>query len=175
MARRSDKSWMEYEESSKPFLSPESDEATNSIAAELRERMMKVEQQVLAQYTATAAYATLGQQAVDQARAESRADLDRSQATIIGLLDRLRADFNNRLDGLDASRGFAAPGAGAPADADARLAAMEDRINGLIRALEGSVHENMVLRQQIEELQQRVMRQDGWLVSNGGPSDLSLG
>ena len=175
MARRSDKSWMEYDEASTPFLSPDSDEATASIAAELRERMTKVEQQVLAQYTATAAYATLGQQAVDQARAESRADLDRMQSTIIGLLDRLRADFNHRLDGLDATRGFAAPGVAAPADADARLAAMEDRINGLIRALEGSVHENMVLRQQIEELQQRVMRQDGWLVSNGGPSDLSLG
>ena len=81
MARRSDKSWMEYDEASTPFLSPDSDEATASIAAELRDRMSKVEQQVLAQYTATAAYATLGQQAVDQARAESRADLDRLQAT----------------------------------------------------------------------------------------------
>ncbi|MDO8392201.1 MAG: hypothetical protein Q7V57_17135 [Actinomycetota bacterium] len=177
--RRSDKSWMEYEEASKPFLSPESDEATASIAAELRERMQKVEQQVLAQYTATAAYATLGQQAVDQARAESRSDLDRLQTTIIGLLDRLRADFTARLDGVDAGRGFATPDGSLSGDvADAvngRLGAMEDRINGLIRALEGSVHENMVLRQQIEELQQRVMKQDGWLVSNGGPSDLSLG
>lgn len=175
--RRSEKNWMAYDQASKPFLAPDSDEATNSVAAELRDRMAKVEQQVLAQYTATAAYATLGQQAVEEARAESRADLDRSQATIIGLLDRLRTDINNRFDGLEAGRGFAASGAagtGAGGGADARLAAMEDRINGLIRALEGSVHENMQLRQQIEELQQRFMQKDGWLVANGGPSDLSL-
>ena len=43
-----------------------------------------------------------------------------------------------------------------------------------MRALEGSVHENMVLRQQLTDLQRKVMAQDGWLVSGGGPSDLSL-
>jgi len=36
------------------------------------------------------------------------------------------------------------------------------------------VHENMMLRQQIDELVQRQMHSDGWLVSNGGASELSL-
>jgi hypothetical protein len=47
-------------------------------------------------------------------------------------------------------------------------------MNGVLRALEGCVHENMQLRQQIDELVQRQMQTDGWLVSNGGPSELSL-
>ena len=174
--RRSDKNWMEFDEQSTPFLPPDSDDTTNSVATELRDRMVKVEQQVLAQYTATAAYASIGKQEVEQARAESRADLDRSQTLIIGLLDRLRAELNSRLDGIEAGRPMSASApAGAPSgDVGARLSAMEDRISGLMRALEGSVHENMVLRQQIEELQQRLMQQDGWLVADGGPSDLSL-
>ena len=80
--RRSEKSWMDFDELTKPFLAPDSDESVTSVAVELRDRMVKVEQQVLAQYTATAAYATLAQQGVDQARAESRADLDRSQSGV---------------------------------------------------------------------------------------------
>jgi len=170
--RRTDKSWMEYDELTKPFLSPDSDESVTSVAIELRDRMVKVEQQVLAQYTATAAYATLASQGADAVRAEARADLDRSQSTIIGLLDRLRTEINNRLDGLD-SRSFGG-GSGVPADVAGRLQAMEERMNGVLHALEGCVHENMMLRAQIEELQQRQMANEGWLVSNGGPSELSL-
>jgi len=163
---------MEFDELTKPFLAPDSEESVTSVAVELRDRMVRVEQQVLAQYTATAAYATLAQQGVEQARAESRADLDRSQSTIIGLLDRLRSELTNRLDGIDAHPHTG--GAAAPSDLAARLATMEDRMNGVLNALEGCVHENMVLRQQIDELTQRQMQNDGWLVSNGGAAELSL-
>jgi len=169
---RAEKSWMEFDELTKPFLSADSDESATSVAVELRDRMVKVEQQVLAQYTATAAYATLAQQGVEAARREGRADLDRSQSTIIGLLDRLRAEINNRLDGVDARPHMG--GGALPSDASARLAAMEDRMSGVLHALEGCVHENMVLRQQIDELVERQMQSDGWLVSNGGASELSL-
>ncbi|MDO8364230.1 MAG: hypothetical protein Q7V88_15165 [Actinomycetota bacterium] len=170
--RRSGKNWMEYDELTKPFLAPDSTESATSVAVELRDRMVRVEQQVLAQYTATAAYATLAQQGVEQARAESRADLDRSQSTIIGLLDRLRSEINTRLDGVDARHH--GPSAAMPQDVAARLAAMEDRMNGVLHALEGCVHENMMLRQQIDELVAQQMHHDGWLVANGGPSELSL-
>lgn len=170
--RRRDKRWREFEEPSTPFLPEETDESATTVTAELRDRLGKLEQQVMAQYTATATYATLTQQGLDEARAESRADLDRSQSTIIDLLDRLRAEIGTRLDALETGRAFA--GGEPSADVTARLAAMEERIGGLMRALEGSVHENMVLRQQIADLQRKVMQQDGWLVSGGGPSDLSL-
>ncbi len=170
--RRSDKNWKELDESPTQFLPDETDESATTVVAELRERLSRLEQQVLAQYTATAAYATLTQQGLDEARAESRADLDRAQSTIIGLLDRLRAEMGARLDAVETGRSFAG---GAPsADVNGRLAAMEERIGGLMRALEGSVHENMVLRQQLADLQRKVMQADGWLVSGGGPSDLHL-
>ena len=169
--RRSSKSWLETDDTSS-FLPPETDESATPQMMELRERVVKVEQQVLAQYTATASYATIAQQGHEQVRAEARADLDRSQSTIIGLLDRLRTEINNRLDGVEArSQG----GSGAvPSDLATRLAAMEERMNGVLHALEGCVHENIMLRQQIDELVQHQMQTDGWLVSNGGASELSL-
>ena len=169
---RADNSWMQLDEQATPFLAPDSGENAMSVATELRDRMVKIEQQVLAQYTATAAYATLAKQGVEEARSEARADLDRSQSTIIGLLDRLRVEIGNRLDGIDART----PGGGGavPTDAAARLTAMEERMHGVLHALEGCVHENMMLRQQIDELVQRQMHSVGWLVSNGGASELSL-
>ncbi len=170
--RRSDKSRREADDFAAPFLPPESDESSLPQTAELRERVVRVEQQVLAQYTATASYATIAQQGDDHVRAEARADLDRSQSTIIGLLDRLRADINNRLDGVDARPHIS--GSALPSDVAASLSAMEERMSGVLHALEGCVHENMMLRQQIDELVQRQMQSDGWLVSNGGPSELSL-
>ena len=170
--RRIEKNWMDLDEHAGSFLPEDTVESPTSMAAELRDRLVKVEQQVLAQYTATAAYATLAQQGADQVRAEARADLDRSQSTIIGLLDRLRAEIGNRLDGLDARPQMG--GSAMPSDAAGRLAAMEERMHGVLHALEGCVHENMVLRAQIDELTQRQMQREGWLVSNGGPSELSL-
>ena len=143
----------------------------NSVAVELRDRV-KVEQQVLAQYTATAAYATLAQQGVETARAEARADLDRTQWTIIGLLDRLRTEIGSRLDGIEARPSL--PSTSLALDAASRLAMLEDRMSAMVGALESCVHENMLLRQQVDELLQRQMQHDGWLVSSGGASELSL-
>lgn len=98
-----EKNWMEPAEPVVvvPFLDPESAENATSVAVELRERLLKVEEQVLGQYSSAAAYATLAQQGTDQARAEARADHERLQATIIGLLDRLRVEMNTRLDSLE--------------------------------------------------------------------------
>ncbi|MCB0957374.1 MAG: hypothetical protein R2694_05920 [Ilumatobacteraceae bacterium] len=170
--RRSEKSWLEFDELTRPFLEPGSEESVTSVAVELRDRMVKVEQQVLAQYTATAAYATLAQQGVEQARAESRADLDRTQATVFGLLDTLRSDVNRRLEALENrpdNRAAALTG-----DVSGKVAAMEERMRAMVSALEGCVHENMLLRQQVDELLRRQMEQDGWLVSSGSASELSL-
>lgn len=170
--RRSDKSWLEFDELTKPFLAPGSDESVTAVAVELRDRMVKVEQQVLAQYTATAAYATLSQQGVDQARAEARADLDRAQSTVFSLLDTLRTEVLTRLEALEArpdNRAAALTG-----DTSGKVAAMEERMRAMVSALEGCVHENMLLRQQVDELLRRQMQQDGWLVSSGSASELSL-
>ena len=155
-----------------PFLDPEGTENTASVALELRERLLKLEEQVLGQYSSTAAYATLAQQGADQARAEARADHERLQTTIIGLLDRLRVEMNTRLDALESR-----PAAGAAAlttDAPARFVELEEKTNVVITALHAFGQENVRLRQQVEELLAQQMRTDGWLVSSGSASELAL-
>lgn len=155
-----------------PFLDPESSENAESVALELRDRLLKVEEQVLGQYSSTAAYATLAQQGTDHARAEARADHERLQTTIIGLLDRLRAEMNSRLDALEArpTQG----GASLSTDASARIAELEERTNVVITALHAYGQENVRLRQQVEELLAQKMRTDGWLASSGSASELAL-
>jgi len=155
-----------------PFLDPESSENTASVALELRERLLKVEEQVLGQYSSTAAYATLAQQGADQARSEARADHERLQTTIIGLLDRLRVEMNGRLDALESRP--AQGGASLTTDASARVAELEERTNVVITALHAFGQENVRLRQQVEELLAQQMRTDGWLVSSGSASELAL-
>ena len=98
--RRNDKSWMELDELLEPFLPAKSAETGTAVAVEFRNRLVKLEQQVMAQYTAMAAYATIAKQDVEAARAEV-VDLDRSQATLIGLIEKLRNEVNTRLDGLE--------------------------------------------------------------------------
>jgi hypothetical protein len=155
-----------------PFLDPESSENVTSVAVELRARLVKVEEQVLGQYSSSAAYATLAQQGVDQARAEARADHERLQNTIIGLLDRLRVEMNNRLDELESrpTQG----GSALTTDAAARLNELEERTTVLITALHTFGQENLLLRQQVDELLARQMQTDGWLASSGSASELAL-
>jgi hypothetical protein len=171
--RRTEKTWMDYDELTKPFLDPESEHGTASVAIELRDRMVRVEQQVLAQYTATAAYATLAQQGVDNARAEARADLDRTQATLIGLIDRLRTEVTNKVDGFETRPSMSA-GAAVSLDVASRFSVLEERMHAMIGALEDCVRENLLLRRQVDELLQQKMLQEGWLVSTGSSSSLSL-
>lgn len=175
MFGRSEKneSWMAPEgEPVVPFLDPEGVEPASTVVHELRDRLTKLEQQVLAQYTATAAYATLSHQNVETARAEARSDLDRSQSTIISLLDRLRTEMSSRIDGIEHRPSM--PSSSLGVDAAPRLAMLEDRMGSIINALDACIKENILLRQQVDELLQAKMRQDGWLVSSGGTSDLSL-
>ena len=56
--RRNDKSWMELDELLEPFLPAEHAETGTAVAVEFRNRLVKLEQQVMSQYSAMAAYAT---------------------------------------------------------------------------------------------------------------------
>jgi hypothetical protein len=175
MFGRNDKQndWMAPEAAmAEPFLDPDDTHTVQSVTVELRDRITRVEQQVMAQYTATAAYATLAQQGVETARAEARADLDRSQSMIISLVDRLRSEMMNRVDGMEARPGL--PSTSLALDAASRLAMLEDRMTSMIGALEACVKENILLRQQVDELLQAKMLHEGWLVASGGASELSL-
>ena len=167
--RRNEKSWTELDELLEPFLPDEAAENASTVAVELRNRLVKLEQQVMSQYTSMAAYATIARQDVESTRAESRSDLDRSQATLIGLLEKLRSEVSIRLDGLERR----SSGGGLSGDADSRLGRLEEQLASALEALQLCVRENQELRGQVAELVEHRMREQGWLVS-GAPQALSL-
>ena len=68
--RRNDKSWAELDELLEPFLPEEAAETASATAVEFRMRLVKVEQQVMSQYTSMAAYATIAKQDFESGRAE---------------------------------------------------------------------------------------------------------
>jgi hypothetical protein len=130
---------------------------------------VKLEQQVLSQYTSMAAYATIARQDVDSTKAESRSDRDRSQATLIGLLEKLSSEVNIRRDGLERR----SSGGDLSGDAGARLSRLEEQLASAMEALQLCVRENQELRAQVADLVEHRMREQGWLVS-GAPQALSL-
>ena len=168
--RRNDKSWAELDELLEPFLPEESTETALQTAVEFRKRLVKVEQQVMAQYTAMAAYATIAKQDFESGKVESRADLDRSQATVIGLLEKLRNEVNTRLDGLERR----SAGGDLSGDAGGRLGRLEVELAAATTALQRCVEENRELRAHVSQLMSNNMHEQGWLVSSGSPEALSL-
>ena len=168
--RRNDKSWMELDELLEPFLPAEHAETGTVVAVEFRNRLVKLEQQVLAQYTSMAAYATIEKQDVEAVKLEARSDLDRSQATVIGLTEKLRNEVNARLDGLErrSSVGDLSD------DGVSRLAKLEQDLTTVTAALQQCLVENQELRAQVASLVEQQMKEQGWLVSSGTTESLSL-
>jgi hypothetical protein len=167
--RRNDKSWAELDELLEPFLPDESAETASAAAIELRKRLVKLEQQVMSQYTSMAAYATIAKQDFESVKIEARADLDRSQATLIGLLEKLRNEVNTRLDGLE--RRTAADASG---NDQSRLGRLETELASATAALQQCLRDNEELRAQVSELVGQRMQEQGWLVSSGTTEALSL-
>jgi predicted amino acid-binding ACT domain protein len=168
--RRNEKSWMELDELLEPFLPAEHGETGTVVAVEFRNRLVKLEQQVMSQYTSMAMYATIAKQDSEAVKVEARADLDRSQSTVIGLTEKLRNEMNIRLDGLErrTSAGDLSD------DGVSRLAKLERDLAAATGALQQCLHENEELRTQVAALVDHRMKQDGWLVSSGGAEALSL-
>jgi hypothetical protein len=167
--RRTDKTWIELNEPAAPFLPEESVDAAAAAAADLRARMAKLEQQVLAQYSAMAAYATIAQQNVDAARAESKSDIEHSQSKVIGLLEKLRNETRQQL-----TASTTLPGAALPSDAGHRLSVLEDGMSMLANTLHQVLQENQEMRAQMSTLIEFQMRHEGWLVNGGSAAELSL-
>jgi hypothetical protein len=164
---KKERSWNDLDDLSTPFLPDESTETATAVAIELRSRIVKLEQQVLAQYTAMASYATIAQRDVEQSRAEARADLDRSQATVVGLIEKARHEAALKVDAVANT-----VGAGPTGD-HARLVQMEQRMVTMAQLLERIARDNAELRRQLTVLSERTMTNEGWLVSDGTDS-LSL-
>ncbi len=168
--RRNEKSWDELDGLLEPFFPDENSENGKTVAIELRNRLVKVEQQMLSQYTSMAAYATIAKQDTQSSKVEARSDLDRSQATLIGLLEKLRNEVNTRLDGLERR----SAGAGLSGDAGTRLGRLEHDLAAAKIALQQCLQDNNELRAQVAELVEHQMHEQGWLVSSGTTEALAL-
>jgi hypothetical protein len=150
------------------FLPDEAAQESRLAGNDLRERVSKLETQMMAQYTAMAAYAQIAQNNTEAARAEARHDLDRSQSTVIGLVERVRRECADAIQGVQ-TRG----GSGEGSDA-ARLAALEQRFDGLAAALERSIETQRALAEQVAALIEERMQRNGWLATDGSADSLSL-
>lgn len=150
------------------FLPDEGEQDARLAAANVLERMTNLERQMMAQYSALATYATIAQRSTDMAKAEHRSDLDRSQSTVIGLVERVRRECADSIEGV----GRRLDG-GTNSDA-ARLHALEQRFATLTAALERSLDAQRSLVEHVTMLLGDKMQRDGWLVSHGTAAELSL-
>lgn len=150
------------------FLPEESAADARVAANDLHERVVKLETQMHAQYSAMAAYATIAQQSVDTTKAEARHDLDRSQSTMIGLIERVRRECSESIQGAEARLG------GGPDGDAARMTAMEMRLVTLESLLTTTLDTQRQLMETVQVLMQERMHRDGWLVSSGSADELSL-
>jgi hypothetical protein len=151
-----------------PFLPDETAESARAVAIDIRDRVTRMEAQLQAQYSAMAAYATIAQQSVDTARSESRHDIDRSQSTVIGLIERVRRECADSIQGVEARLG------GGPDGDAARMSAMEMRLATLESLLTTTLETQRQLMETVQVLMQERMQREGWLVSSGSADELSL-
>lgn len=153
---------------SEEFLPDEAVQEVRLASNDLRDRIGRLETQMMAQYTAMAAYAQIAQNNTEAVRAESRHDLDRSQSTVIGLIERVRRECADSIAGVETRAG-----GGAGSDT-ARMAALEERFQDLAVALERSIETQRALAEQVAALIDDKMQREGWLVADGGNGELSL-
>lgn len=88
--RRKNDMWKDTQGS---FLPEESEQEAQAAAVDARERIHKLEEQLQSQFTSMATYAEIAQRAVDTARAEARADLEREKSTLVSLMERIRLEL----------------------------------------------------------------------------------
>ena len=154
MRRKSDM-WQAYNDSGASFLPGEGEQAAKAAAADVRERLAMVEEQLRSQFTSMATYAQISQQAVETARAEARADLDREKATLITLLERVRDE--------------AVPAAPAAVGTDdtalARIAQLEDKFMQLTQQFALTLRYQEELANSITHLVEAQMHNANWLTS----------
>lgn len=148
------------------FLPDESTGAALAAAAALEARVIKLEGQLLSQYSALASYATIAQQAVEIARAESRADLDRAHTTVIGLVDQLRRETQHS--------GAAEAIADVVGLRSTQIDVMGARVDELAASLEQVIRQQRGLASSVAAVLEHQMTEQGWLASSGSAESLSM-
>lgn len=150
------------------FLPDESAIDPRSFAGEVRDRLNKLDQHVSSQYSAMAAYATIGKSDVETARQENQAGAERTRSMVIELIDRLRRECMETVAGVERRLG------GGPESDSVRVASLEQQVAELSSALERSLTEQRDLAATVSSLVHDRMVHDGWLVNGNSAAQLSL-
>ncbi len=148
------------------FLPGEGEQAAQTAAADVRDRLATLEGQLKSQFTSMAAYAQIAQEAVGVARAEARADLDREKATIVTLVERV----HNELLGEAPRHPLAPPSAPQPSvdiSTLARLALLEDKFERMSQQFTQVMRSQEELANSIAMMFEQQMRSAGWLANCG--------
>ncbi len=100
------------------FFGDEDAAASEALLIDVQRRVQQVEAQINSQFTSLAAYAQIAQEQVELARAESRAETERTERRLIDLVERERTDRIEALTGHSpAAGGWTAPDTAARLDA----------------------------------------------------------
>ena len=148
------------------FLPGEGEQAAQTAAADVRERLATLEGQLKSQFTSMATYAQIAQEAVGVARAEARADLDREKATLVTLVERV----HNELLGEAPRHPLAPPSAPQPSvdiSTLARLALLEDKFERMSQQFTQVMRSQEELANSIAMMFEQQMRSAGWLANCG--------
>ena len=170
MRRKSDM-WQEVGD----FLPDENVQAAQAAAIDVRDRLAVVEEQLKSQFTSIAAYHQIAQQAVDTARAEGRADLEREKATLVSLIERVRAERTSD-DDAPSSTTAAATSVAAVAPIEppinvsalARIALLEDKVDQLSHQIAQCLRMQEDLANSIATVFERQVRNGNYLTVVAG-------
>lgn len=151
------------------FFGDEDAAASDALLLEVHDRVKQVELQINSQFTSMAAYAQIAQEQVELARAESRAETERTERRLIELVERERADRVEALDGHTPS----ASGWNSP-DIDNRLDALERSVAEIRDGLADCLARQKALADAITALFEPKLATLPPPASAGPISDLSL-
>ncbi len=170
MRRKSDM-WQDL--SDQGFLPGEDAQAAQAAAVDVQGRVAMLEEQLKSQFTSMSTYHQIALQSADTARAEARADLDREKATLISLVERVRAECAGDSPRIGVPTAAAVPVPTEPSinvSALARLALIEDRLEEFSRQVTICLRSQEELANSIAFMFEQQMRNAGFISNCAGAS-----
>lgn len=150
------------------FFGDEEAAASEALLLETHDRVKQVELQINSQFTSMAAYAQIAQEQVELARAESRAENERTERRLLELVERERSDR------LEAIAGQAPGGGWNDPQVEARLVALEHAVVEIKAGLADCLSRQKALADAITALFEPKLATLPPPTTSGPISDLSL-
>lgn len=157
------------DERSDGFFGDEEAAESEALLADVRTRVEQVEAQIHSQFTSMAAYAQIAQEQVELARAESRAETERTERRLLELVERERADRTSALaEHTPTGAGWSDPAI------ERRLDQLEEAVAAIRHGLDDCLARQKALADAITALFEPKLATSPLPASGGPIPDLSL-